>query len=134
MYRTYWLTSNKTDALCKAAYDGSDLSVLAEAIPSSQKIDDAEIESIKDFFRRFGCEYILGIPSAHALVKKKLIMKSMWHSANLCDYITKDNGDSDSGRINKQDYAVMNVYSWPQMEQSTEIQGFFSTARKIGSK
>ena len=59
---------------------------------------------------------------------------STWHLANLCDYITKDNGDSES--INKQDYAAMNTYSWPNynMEQSTEIQGFLSTARKIGSK
>ena len=43
-------------ALCRAAYDGSELNVLAEAVPSWQQMDEVEIEGVRDFFKRFGCE------------------------------------------------------------------------------
>ena len=52
-------------------------------------------------------------------------------TANLCDYINEDKGGPGLERLNEQGWKG----EWSSQKQSSaEMQGFLSTARKVGSK
>ena len=42
-----------TGALCKAAYDNDNPNALAEVFPA---MNEAEIQGVQDFLKRFGCK------------------------------------------------------------------------------
>ena len=44
-------------SLCKAAYDDSNPNAIAETMRRWDQVDEAQIETVKDFFNRFGCTY-----------------------------------------------------------------------------
>ena len=48
-------------SLCKAAYDDSNPNAIAETMRRWDQVDEAQIETVKDFFNRFGCTYGPGI-------------------------------------------------------------------------
>ena len=63
-----------------------------------------------------------------------VIQRLYYSLANLCDYITEDNGGlSEQGYTTSFD--LTKQYPWPREELSkAEVQGFLNTARKVGSK
>ena len=114
-------------ALCRAAYDGSNPNlVLAESVPTLWQMENAEIESIMSFFKGIGCEVInLSQRHCHCVF--------MQHAAKLCDYITNDNGETQQPEKSAPS-SSKTAYQWPKQKLSkVEIQGFLSTAKKIGS-
>ena len=42
-------------SLCKAAYDDSNPNAIAKTMRSWGEVDEAQVETVKDFFNRFGC-------------------------------------------------------------------------------
>ena len=44
-------------SLCKAAYDDSNPNAIAETMQKWGQVDEAQIETVKDFLTRFGCTY-----------------------------------------------------------------------------
>ena len=51
------LCMSSSASLCKAAYDDSNPNAIAETIQKWGQVDEAQIETVKDFFNRFGCTY-----------------------------------------------------------------------------
>ena len=45
-------------SLCKAAYDNSNPNAIAETMRTWGEVDEAQIESVKNFLNRFGCTEI----------------------------------------------------------------------------
>ena len=49
------LSMTSLASLCKAAYDDSNPNAVAETMRTWGEVDEAQIETVKDFFKRFGC-------------------------------------------------------------------------------
>ena len=90
--------------------------------------DEAEVQKVMDFFSRFGCKQIFqSYPSNLSLTIKSRFI------ANLCNYVTDDNGKVNTERMYPVGGYTVGHFTNP-VQEITDTQGFFSKAKKVGSK